>query len=119
MHNVGDALVRAGFLEPVMDVEMLTVHYRDFDSVVRDLRAVAATNHSADRMRGLMTPRRRRMLLDSIDALRNAEQRIPVSLELVTGQAWTGEPARGVRMEDGVASFPVSRLTNGDPPFRG
>jgi len=57
MHNIGDVLVQTGFSEPVMDVEMLTVTYSEVRSLVRDLRAVAATNLAAERSRGLTTPR--------------------------------------------------------------
>ncbi len=53
MHNIGDALVGAGFREPVMDVEMLTVNYREVRRLVTDLRAVAATNQLAARRRSL------------------------------------------------------------------
>jgi malonyl-CoA O-methyltransferase len=110
MHNVGDALAKAGFREPVMDVEMLTVNYTAIRTLVDDLRAVAATNFSRNRLRGLTTPRRWQQLVTAMDTGRNPAGKLPVSVEIVTGQAWTGAPDIGVSMENGVASFPADRI---------
>ena len=42
MHDVGDELVRAGLRDPVLDVDRLTVNYRDRQSLDRDLAAIGA-----------------------------------------------------------------------------
>lgn len=110
MHNIGDALVKTGFREPVMDVESLTVTYANVTSLVADLRGIAATNHSRDRSRGLTTPARWRRMLDGLEASRDEDGRWQVSLEVIYGQAWTGEAEVGVALEDGEARFPLSRL---------
>ena len=110
MHNIGDALVQAGFREPVMDVEILTIKYHDVNKLVADLRAVGATNVAAERMRGLTSPQRWRRFVAELP--RDEDGKIIISLEVISGQAWNGPPASGVQMEDGVASFPVSRLRN-------
>lgn len=110
MHNIGDALVGAGFREPVMDVEMLTVNYREVRRLVTDLRAVAATNQLAARRRSLTGTGRWRSFAANLEAGRDAEGRFAVSIEAVTGQAWTGAPDRGVPLQDGEARFPLSRL---------
>jgi len=118
MHNVGDALVQAGFREPVMDVEKLTVTYQALERMVSDLRVLAATNRHPARPRGL-TPRRLWAgFLAAADELRNAAGAMPVTVELITGQAWTGPAARGVQMADGIAAFPLERLRGGRPPSR-
>lgn len=110
MHNVGDALAHAGFREPVMDVEMLTINYSALNRLITDLRAVAATNVAACRLRGLTTPRRWQQMAEALATKENSAGKLPISLEIVTGQAWAGAAERGVRMEDGVASFPISRI---------
>jgi len=110
MHNVGDALVQAGFREPVMDVEAINISYQQISRLFTDLRAVAATNRLLNRRRGLTTPRLWQRMLDEADALRNDKGAFPVLVELVTGQAWTAAPSQGVQMSDGEASFPISRL---------
>ena len=53
MHDLGDMLVAAGFAAPVMDMEMLTLAYRDADALLADLRASGQTSARADRPRGL------------------------------------------------------------------
>ena len=53
MHNVGDALVRAGLRDPVLDVDRLRLQYATPAALYRDLAAVAARNSLADRARGL------------------------------------------------------------------
>ena len=110
MHNIGDALVQAGFTEPVMDVELLTVTYADLNGLIRDLRGIAATNFSRNRNPGLTTPARWQLMQDRLEHSRNSAGRLEVTLEIVTGQAWAAEASRGVQMADGEAHFPVSRL---------
>lgn len=114
MHNVGDALVQAGFREPVMDVEQVRINYRDMNRLFADLRAMAATNRLQNRRRGLTTPRLWQRMLAAADELRHDSGGFPVQAELITGQAWTGAPSPGVLMSDGEASFPVSRLRRRD-----
>jgi SAM-dependent methyltransferase len=51
VRDLGGLLQRAGFALPVSDVERTTVHYRDFGSLVRDLRAHGETNALVERTR--------------------------------------------------------------------
>ncbi len=44
MHDIGDMLVGAGFADPVMHMEMLTLTYADGPAMMRDLKAIGATN---------------------------------------------------------------------------
>jgi len=110
MHNVGDALVQAGFREPVMDVEALNVNYSELDRLFSDLRAVAATNRLLNRRRGLTTPRIWRRMCAAADRLRGPDGTFTAHIELITGQAWTAGDSGGVRMSDGEARFPVAAL---------
>src|SRR3989304_163204 len=38
MHDLGDMLVAAGFADPVMDMEVMTLSYPDVGALARDLR---------------------------------------------------------------------------------
>ncbi len=111
MHNIGDALVQAGFREPVMDVEHINISYRDIDRLFSDLRAVAATNRLSARRKGLTSPRLWQKMLTAGDALKNEDGSFPVHIELIAGQAWMGEAGPGVSMTGGEAGFPLSRLS--------
>ena len=49
VRDLGGLLQRVGFALPVADVERTTVRYREFSSLVRDLRALGETNALAER----------------------------------------------------------------------
>ncbi|TVQ69760.1 MAG: malonyl-[acyl-carrier protein] O-methyltransferase BioC [Chromatiaceae bacterium] len=87
MHDIGDALVRAGFADPVMDVERMTVTYPDVRGLMRDLKAIGATNALSGRGRGLTSPGRLRALEKAYEEYRQ-EGLLPASYEVVYGHAW-------------------------------
>jgi len=93
MHDIGDALVHAGFADPVMDMEQITLTYGAPDAVLRDLKSLGATNATRGRPRGLTGRTRYRKLLEMLERLR-VDGRIPVTFEVVYGHAWKGEPRR-------------------------
>ena len=88
MHDVGDALIRAGFVEPVMDVERLTLTYTNVQALARDLKAVGAHNVTAGRPRGLGGRRRAANLASAYERFRR-DGRLPATYEVVYGTAWT------------------------------
>jgi len=108
MHDVGDALVRAGFADPVMDVERVTLTYRDVRALVADLRAVGASNALAERRRAL-TGRRRWAIVEAKYA-RDADGRLPASCEVVYGQAWCPGTTPPIRSRRGEVVVPLERL---------
>lgn len=88
MHDLGDALIRAGFAEPVMDVENLTMTYATVSALMCDLRRIGAANAAADRARGLTGPRRLAAMESAYERFR-AHGRLPATYEVVYGTAWT------------------------------
>jgi malonyl-CoA O-methyltransferase len=91
MHDVGDMLVQAGFADPVMDMEMITMTYADAGALMRDLKAIGAQNARIDRRRGLTGRRRWQRMLAALEAFRR-DGRLPASFEVVYGHAWKPEP---------------------------
>jgi malonyl-CoA O-methyltransferase len=87
MHDVGDELVRAGFAEPVLDVERYTLQYRDLASLAADLRGSGAANALVDRPKGLTGKGKFARLAAAYETLRT-QGRLPASVEVVYGQAW-------------------------------
>jgi malonyl-CoA O-methyltransferase len=87
MHDVGDALVRAGFTEPVLDVERLTVTYADVLSLMRDLKLIGARNMTAGRWRALTGKGRLRRMTERYEAYRR-DGRLPATYEVIYGAAW-------------------------------
>lgn len=107
MHDVGDALMRAGLADPVMDAERLTVTYADLSALLRELRQLGASNALTQRRRGLTAPARLRALEESYP--RRADGRIEVTAEIVYGLAWGAPPRRGEGQGREVR-IPLSRL---------
>lgn len=93
MHDLGDMLVHAGFADPVMDMEAITVTYADPESLLRELKALGATNATRGRAHGLMGRERWLRMLRALDAMR-IDGRLPATFEVVYGHAWKGEPKR-------------------------
>jgi malonyl-CoA O-methyltransferase len=86
MHDLGDMLVAAGFSDPVMDMEMLTVSYCDPQTLLSDLRATGQTSVRGDRPRGLAGKRFAAGLRTRLAGSQHA------SYEVVYGHAWKGAP---------------------------
>jgi malonyl-CoA O-methyltransferase len=98
MHDIGDALVRAGFTAPVLDVEHFTLTYDDALAVMRDLKAIGAHNATEGRPRGLEGKGFLRRLTAGYEQFRR-EGKLPATFEVVYGHAWKAErkqPADGV-----------------------
>jgi malonyl-CoA O-methyltransferase len=87
MHDVGDALIRAGFVEPVMDVERVTLTYEDVFGLMRDLKGIGAHNVTAGRGRGL-TGRGRLAAMTAAYERYRRDGRLPATYEVVYGTAW-------------------------------
>jgi malonyl-CoA O-methyltransferase len=97
MHDVGDELVRAGFAEPVLDVERYTLQYRDLHALAADLRGSGAVSALVGRPKGLTGKEKFARLAAAYETFRVAG-RLPASVEVVYGQAWAPQAgaARGV-----------------------
>ena len=95
MHDIGDALVRAGFSAPVLDVERFTLTYDDVQSVMRDLKSIGAHNATAGRARGLLGRGFLKKLAASYEQFRiGAKQdggKLPATFEVVYGHAWRAQ----------------------------
>jgi malonyl-CoA O-methyltransferase len=105
MHDLGDALVRAGFAVPVLDVERYTLTYTELCRLAADLKAVGARNATAGRPRGLTGRRKFAALQAAYEAYRH-EGRLPATYEVVFGQAWAPVAASRRRgAEDSTVSL--------------
>jgi malonyl-CoA O-methyltransferase len=93
MHDIGDMLVQAGFADPVMDMEHLHVTYPSPEALLRELKALGATNATRGRPRGLMGRERWARLVAELQR-RARDGRIPATFEVIYGHAWKGEPKR-------------------------
>ncbi|NDV11282.1 malonyl-ACP O-methyltransferase BioC [Crenobacter caeni] len=99
MHDLGDALSRAGFAQPVMDMEKIVLTYAQMRDVLRDLKAIGAHNSTAGRSAGLTGKHFWRRVEAAYDAQRK-DGVLPATYEVVYGHAWRGAPPAG-RLADG------------------
>ena len=108
MHDLGDALVRAGLAEPVMDVERYTLTYRTVHDLMRDLKSLGGHNVNAGRSRSLTGKGKLEQMLAAYEPAR-VEGRLPATFEVVFGHAWA--PAEIPRARAGAeVVVPVSRI---------
>jgi malonyl-CoA O-methyltransferase len=91
MHDIGDALVRSGFADPVMDVERFTLTYDDVLTLMRDLKAIGAHNATEGRRRGLEGKSFLQKLAGNYERFRH-QSKLPATYEVVYGHAWKGQP---------------------------
>jgi malonyl-CoA O-methyltransferase len=96
MHDLGDMLVAAGFAEPVMDMERVTLVYADGAALLADLRASGQTCALSARSRGPrgLAGRGFRSALEARLEAHRREGKLPVSYEVVYGHAWKAAPKR-------------------------
>lgn len=101
MHDVGDALLAAGFDEPVMDTQRLTLSWKTPQALLDDVAAIGG-NAQRGRFRGLLGRRSRDEWLEAIDSMRGPDGLIRCTVEVTFGHAWC--PQRK-RRRDGLATI--------------
>ena len=90
MHDVGDALLQSGFADPVMDMEMLTVTYKDVKTVMSDLKQIGAHNVMQGRSHHITGKNKLKKMMQAYEQFR-IDGLLPVTHEIVYGHAWVAE----------------------------
>ncbi len=91
MHDIGDALIRAGFGQPVMDMELFTLTYEKPIQALKDLKAIGATSANAQRQKGLMGKQKFTQMLEAYQQFAQPDGRVPATYEVVHGHAWAAQ----------------------------
>lgn len=107
MHDIGDAAVRAGLQDPVLDIDRLAVSYRTAAALFKDLTATGARNSLVHRRRSLGGANRFRTMVRALEAMRS-DGLLVLDLELVYGHCWGGG-ARPIGAEVRVAASQIGR----------
>lgn len=108
MHDIGDALIRAGFSTPVLDVERYTLTYDDVKGVMQDLKNIGAHNATQGRSRGLQGKGFLQNLTQQYEQFR-INDKLPATFEVVYGHAW--KPTPKPHLEDGVSPITFKKRT--------
>ena len=109
--GVGDALVRAGFHQPVLEREVEATAYPDLAALMRELRAIGATNALAARRHTLTGRARFAAAERAYEPLRRGDGTLPATWETITAMAWAPEPGAPIREgEVEIARFPANAI---------
>jgi malonyl-CoA O-methyltransferase len=109
VHDLGSALARAGFAEPVLDVDRHIQHYADAQGLMRELKALGAHNIDARRRRGL-TGRRAFERMNAAYEMQRRPPGLPATWQLVYAAAWAHEQGTLARPVAGETRIDVAQL---------
>lgn len=104
MHDVGDALLKTGFIDPVMDMEMISMTYSSVRQLMRDIKNIGATNSEQARSKGLMGKQKLAAFERAYEQFKTADNLYPASWEVIYGHAWVGE---GIKLDDYDKVIPI------------
>jgi len=107
----GDALMAAGFRDPVLDRDSRQTRYPDLSALMRELRAMGATNALQARRHTLTGKARFARAAQAYAAQSECDGQLRATWETITAMAWApapGAPIREAGME--IARFPASGI---------
>lgn len=90
VHDLGSALARAGFVEPVLDVDRHLRHYPDARALMQELKALGARNVDARRARGLTGRRAFGRMVAAYESARRPAG-LPATWQVAYAVAWAGD----------------------------
>jgi malonyl-CoA O-methyltransferase len=110
MHDLGDAMLRVGLCEPVLDREDFTLTYPDVAGLMHDLKTLGAHNSTLGRPRGLTGRGRLARVTAAYERFRS-DGRLPATYEVVYGHCWSAQnPAPHPSHGGGTVRVPLSQL---------
>lgn len=108
MHDIGDSLLGERFLDPVMDMELLTVHYKTLPHLLNSLKNQGVKNIHEQRNKGLTGKNSWKQFEKNYVTLQTTEGKYPLTYEIVYGHAWKGAQHA---IESGTETWiPVSQI---------
>lgn len=119
VHDLGSALTRAGFAEPVLDVDTHATTYPDLRALMRELQAIGARNATAGRPRALTGRGRLLRVERAYERWRLADGSLPATWEVIHVAAFAAtaadpHPDRTGRPDE--VAVPLSRVGRRERP---
>ncbi len=90
MYDIGDQLLKAGFVDPVMDAEWLTLTYNDVYALMKDLKTLGSHNMTSNRCQHFTSKSTLKAMVQAYEYYRQ-DGVIPASYEVIYGHAWMPE----------------------------
>lgn len=105
MHDIGDILLQQGFDAPVMDMELLHLHYPTLTALWRELHGLGCQNVLQQRCSHLIGKQHFATMQQAV------QQTTPcsVTLEVIYGHAWKAVPAEAVAANTTI-NIPISAI---------
>jgi malonyl-CoA O-methyltransferase len=118
MHDWGDMLVQAGFAEPVMDMERLTLTWASPQALLAELRELGANLHPArfPGLRGRAWKQRLEQVL--AEHLAGPDGRLALTFEIIYGHALKPAPRLKMAAESAVSLQDMRALLGTGPRRR-
>ena len=112
MHDWGDMLVQAGFAEPVMDMETITLTFATPERLLQELRELGCNLHPQRfaGLRGKAWLAQLHAALDTHLRVDSSEGQLAVTFELVYGHAFKPAPRGAVDAESAVSLEQMRRM---------
>lgn len=112
MHDWGDMLVQAGFAEPVMDMETITLTFATPERLLQELRELGCNLHPQRfaGLRGKAWLAQLHAALDTHLRVDSSEGQLAVTFELVYGHAFKPAPRVAVDAESAVSLEQMRRM---------
>lgn len=110
LHTVGDLLLSAGFADPVLDQEKITLQYNDVSLILSDLKSLGSYNLTKNRCPGLWGKTKMERLIDGYQSFQLTNGKFPVSYEIIYGQAWKSDSIAKHRETRNDVHIPISQI---------
>jgi malonyl-CoA O-methyltransferase len=88
LHDMGDIMLKAGLVDPVINQEILTLSYKSPQALFADLKGTGSQNMLHQQRPGLTGKTRWQQFLRNYQEYRDDNGRIPAKFEIVYGHAW-------------------------------
>jgi malonyl-CoA O-methyltransferase len=114
MHDWGDMLVQAGFAEPVMDMERITLTFASPERLLQELRELGRNFHPL-RFPALRGRAWKARLLQALQARlpRQADGRLVLTFEIIYGHAMKAQPKVKVSAKSAVSVADMRAMLQG------
>jgi malonyl-CoA O-methyltransferase len=111
MHHIGDMLVQTQLLDPVMDMEIITLTYQNLMGLIQDLKNTGENYVNRPEPTGLSAKGTLDKLMNAYEHYRTKDSLLPATFEVIYGHAWcSGNTTLHQADEEGVIYFPIADL---------
>ncbi len=88
MHDLGDAMLKAGIADPVVDMEHIRLTYKTLNGLFKDLKGIGAHNMNQGRPNALMSKSKWFAMTKAYQTFCDGDGLYPVTYEAVYGHGW-------------------------------